>query len=95
MLRPSTLRPLLLVLAMLAGQWLTFSHGFQHSALNADSDCELCLQSQQLGSALAASAPAAVVPAAGKEAPATPRLLPLARAAFTAYRSRAPPVSLV
>lgn len=93
--RSPALRSLLLVLALVAGQWLAFAHGLQHSALTPDADCEQCLQLRQLGHAAPASAPPLALRPPSLEAPAAPAPLTAARRSFTAYRSRAPPLVLV
>lgn len=40
---------LLLVLALLLGQWLTFAHGLEHSALSSHVDCVACAHANHLG----------------------------------------------
>jgi hypothetical protein len=86
-----------LALALVLAQALTLAHGL--AAHDGDHEhapaCELCLAHGALGAGLPASAPA---PADLSGAPITlapPVWSPRPRAAVAAYRSRAPPVSLV
>lgn len=41
---------LLLVLALLVGQWLVLAHELQHPALGGDLDCQLCVHAHNLAS---------------------------------------------
>jgi hypothetical protein len=93
--RVRTLRPLLLVLALLAGQWLTFTHGFQHSALMSDADCELCLQVRQLGAGAAPAVAGGPAVHFTIEAPADTTAVDFIAARPAPYRSRGPPTLLV
>lgn len=95
MARPPSLRSLLLVLALLAGQWLAFTHGLQHSALNPDGDCQICLQVRHLGSGTPSAPPAGLHLAAVQEAPVSAPAAGILQARCTAYRARAPPIVLV
>jgi hypothetical protein len=63
---------LILVLALLLGQWTTLAHGFEHSALASEQGCPFHLLSQfaDAGS-ITAALPALAIPQSA-EAPFTP-----------------------
>lgn len=50
---------LLLILALLAGQWLVLAHELEHPALGGDLDCHLCVHAHNLASG---APPAIAVP---------------------------------
>ncbi len=53
--RIRTRQSLLLVMALLLGQWLAFAHDSLHPAIGADVHCQLCAHVQSLASGLPAS----------------------------------------
>ncbi|MBI2383094.1 MAG: hypothetical protein HYV18_03370 [Gammaproteobacteria bacterium] len=93
-MRRTHLRPLLLLLALTLGQWLSFAHAAQHPALAVDQPCPVCLHAQGLDGALPPAKP--VLPAisgAARPVPPPPR-----RAAVAPLRRctiRGPPLPLV
>lgn len=91
----SRLRSLLLLLALLAGQWLTLAHGFEHSALQADVECTLCVQARAIGAGAPSSTATALRFEPAHVAPASTAVLALRPGAAVVYRSRAPPSLLV
>ena len=61
---------LVLVLALLLGQWLTFAHGLEHPALSVHADCGACVHVHHLGSG--AQQAATVLPDFGQRAHEAP-----------------------
>lgn len=94
-MRIRRLHEVLMVLALVLGQWLTLAHAFQHPALSAaDFQCQICLHAQGLDSGAAPTPLQPASLAAAQEAPqrtAAPFFPTLAQAY---YPIRAPPILL-
>ncbi|WP_162932513.1 hypothetical protein [Solimonas sp. K1W22B-7] len=91
------LRPrhsILLALALLLGQWLSFAHQLQHPALNGDVDCEFCVHAQNLASGAPAAGSAAPQFAATQEAPGVLAVAVAASRPAALIRIRGPPMTL-
>lgn len=91
-MRPPPFRLLLLILALVLGQWLALAHAFEHPALAADDGCQICAQHGLDGAALAPQPAALRVPGVA----ATPGLSSPQHPAFrftAIHRIRGPPQS--
>lgn len=95
MRRPVNSRLLLLVAALVLGQWLALAHTFEHPALQVDTACQICAHAQGLdGGALAPSLHLPSQFAVGEAPPpATASAVLPARDAH--QRIRGPPTHLV
>jgi hypothetical protein len=92
-MRVHPLRSLLLLLALLAGQWLAVAHAHEHPALTVDQACALCVHVPGLDDA-ALAATAAAIAADAHVGGVTAALRPAPRGrAPSVLRNRGPPVS--
>lgn len=89
----NSLRHLLVVLLLVAGQSLAFAHGVDEASHTTKTVCDLCIAGQPLGAAAGGAATAAIVfPVSGLGL--MPEFHPLApRHAYLTPGPRAPPVS--
>jgi len=87
-------RRLLLVAALVFGQWAAVAHASEHHALAQKHVCPQCLHSQQLDTAAAAPTLTLTLVVADAVAAEPPAVSPEVFSRH-AYRSRAPPFSLV
>lgn len=85
-------RPLLLLLALLAGQWLAVAHAHDHPAIAVDQVCALCVHAPGLDTPpLAAAGAGVVVDAQAATLPAGVAGTPC-KAVVLVLRNRGPPV---
>ncbi len=89
-----TRHSVLLALALLLGQWLSFAHQLQHPALSGDVDCEFCVHAQNLASGAAAAGSSAPQFAATQEAPGSLAIAAPASRPVALIRIRGPPLTL-
>lgn len=91
-MKPLRARVLLLLAAVLIGQWLSFAHASQHNALEPDrSLCAYCVS--DIGSGGTAAAPSLPVLAALPEIPAVFATGAMSGLALSQPRNRGPPHS--
>ena len=88
----AALRPLLLLLALVAGQWLAVAHAHEHPAVAVDPICELCVHAAGLGTAVPVCAPAGFEWSAGSPRPPPSVLLTATGHVPVVVRNRGPPV---
>jgi hypothetical protein len=94
-MRTRRIPTLLLGLALLLTQWLSFAHALEHPALSADKTCSICA----LGINIDGGAPLPASPAVAhwhpSEAPSSSLETRVVSATPPTTRARAPPHSLV
>ena len=93
-MRNPALQKILLVLALVLGQWLGFAHGFKHAdGVLSDAPCEMCLYAHGLDNTLPPAAAASLARlGTTHEAPLAKAVVFVARLAAADYPIRGPPV---
>lgn len=85
---------LILALALLLGQWLTFAHDWQHPAAAADVNCQICLHAPNLSTGAPPAGGIALALTATTEAPQALAVSGIRPRAVARIRIRGPPANL-
>jgi hypothetical protein len=93
-MRTRRLPSLLLGLALLLTQWLSFAHALEHPALSPDKTCSICVLGLNIDSGAPLPASPAVPHWIAPEAPADVAETGIVTAVPPTARARAPPLSL-
>jgi len=93
-MRTRRLPSLLLGLALLLTQWLSFAHALEHPALSQDKACSVCILGLNIDGGAPLPASPGLILGAAHEAPAELAVASLVSATPPATRARAPPLFL-
>ncbi|WP_428310499.1 hypothetical protein [Hydrocarboniphaga sp.] len=85
------LQSVLLVLALLLAQWLSFAHSLDHAGPLPEHDCGLCVAAMDLDTVVPVAAMSAATLWLGVEAPPALLAISAAPAPSPLQRARAPP----
>ena len=90
-MRLPMLHRFLLVLALVASQWLTIAHAHEHPALSFEPHCQFCLHAPGIDTAALASKPATLTFSTQSVALPTPKIAHVTDASRDRIRIRGPP----